>query len=196
MPDDPNPTPPGQTPEVPNDPPGETPEEEAFDKERALTTIRTLRAAEKASKAQAKELEALRAKVTEQEQAQLSAAERAELKAQDAEARAKAAEARAKSIALRASVERHAHRLNIVDDDAAFRLLDLSAIEYDAEGEPSNVESLLKDLTKAKPYLVAVADPRTGIPATPKPTDRQALSDAEQQAHRAAFGTQVSRMFR
>lgn len=190
-----DPTPPGQEPETPNDPPGETPEEEAFDKERALATIRNLRAAEKAAKAQAKELDALKAKVAEHEQAQLSASEKAELRAQDAEQKAKAAEARAKSIALKAAVERHAHRLNVIDDDAAFRLLDLTAVEYDDAGEPTNVEALVKALVKDRPYLVA-PESKNGVPPSPKPTDRQALSDAEQAAHRQAFGTTVQRMFR
>jgi hypothetical protein len=190
-----DPTPAGQEPETPNDPPGETPEEEAFDKERALNTIRTLRAAEKASKAQARELEQLKTKVAEHEQAQLSAAEKAELRAQDAERKAQAAEAKAKAISLRASVERHAHRLNVIDDDAAYRLLDLAAVEYDEAGEPQNVEALMKALVKDRPSLVA-AEQKNGIPATPKPTDRQALSDAEQQANRERFATQVRSMFR
>ncbi len=72
-----------------------------------------------------------------------------------AEDRANAAELRAKETSLRLDVERTARKLGVVDEDAAFRLLDTSKVEYDTSGRPTNVEALLGDLTKAKPYLVA-----------------------------------------
>ncbi len=59
-----------------------------------------------------------------------------------------------------------AGKLNIVDPDAAYRLLDLAEIEYDKEGRPTNVEAVLKGLVKAKPYLVkAQATPPASINA-------------------------------
>ncbi len=60
-----------------------------------------------------------------------------------------------KETITRMEIERQARKLAIVDEDAAYRLLDAARIEYDAGGNPSNVEALLKDLVKAKPYLVA-----------------------------------------
>ena len=52
-------------------------------------------------------------------------------------------------------VRLQAAQMGIIDPDAAARLLDWSEIEYDDDGTPTNVESLLKALLKAKPYLVA-----------------------------------------
>lgn len=198
MPDDPNP---GQEP---NDPPAqdaddqnEQPEQasdETFDKDRALSTIRKLREGERAAKAQAKELEALKAKLAEHESAQLTEKEKAEQRAANAEAKAQAAEAKAKAIALRASVERHAHKLNLVDSDAAYRLLDLSGIEYE-DDEPQGIEALLKALVKDRPWLGA-PEPKTGVPATPSAANGKQLSQAEDAANRQAFSRQVQRMFR
>lgn len=47
-----------------------------------------------------------------------------------------------------------ASRLGIIDPDAAYRLLDLTAIEFDDDGTPKNIEKVLRDLIRAKPYLV------------------------------------------
>lgn len=65
--------------------------------------------------------------------------------------------------ALRQSQERivnyevrlQAAKMGIVDPDAAAKLLDWSELEYDDAGAPTNVEDLLSDLLKAKPYLKA-----------------------------------------
>src|SRR2546423_6845282 len=51
-------------------------------------------------------------------------------------------------------VFKHGQRLNIIDLDAADRLLDDSQIEYDDSGNPSNIEALLKTLVKERSWLV------------------------------------------
>ena len=51
-------------------------------------------------------------------------------------------------------VFKQASKLSIIDVDAASRLIDGSRIEYDDNGNPTNVEVLLKDLAKARPWLV------------------------------------------
>jgi hypothetical protein len=58
-----------------------------------------------------------------------------------------------------------ASRLGIVDPEAAYRLLDLSRIEFGQDGRPTNLEQGLKDLIKAKPYLVHQA--HAGSPTNP-----------------------------
>ena len=47
-----------------------------------------------------------------------------------------------------------AGKLGIVDPDAAYRLLDLAKLEYGTDNKPSNVEMVLAELIKGKPYLV------------------------------------------
>lgn len=91
--------------------------------------------------------------------------------------------------ALRTSQERiinyevrlQAAQAGIIDPDAASKLLDWSAIEYDDNGQPTNVPKLLADLLKAKPYLAGNTKPSiTGGNATNPPrsqsTGPQALS--------------------
>jgi hypothetical protein len=50
-----------------------------------------------------------------------------------------------------------ASKLNIVDPDAAFRLIDLANLEFDEDGMPKNLDKALKELVKARPYLVKQA---------------------------------------
>lgn len=48
-----------------------------------------------------------------------------------------------------------ANRLGIVDPEVAYRLVDLSRVEFDDDGRPANLETILRELLKAKPYLSA-----------------------------------------
>ena len=89
------------------------------------------------------------------QQRDLTEAQRLQQRADEAEKKAQANEARVKDTLLRLDVERQARKLSIVDEDAAYRLLDPTKIEYGDDGAPKNVEQLLKDLTTAKPYLIA-----------------------------------------
>ncbi len=54
---------------------------------------------------------------------------------------------------VRYEVERQASKLGIVDPDAAAKLIDWQSLEYDEDGTPTNAETLLKDLLKARPWL-------------------------------------------
>ena len=92
----------------------------------------------------------------ERQQAEMSELERAQ--AQNAELKqqlAQAAEAQ-KALALQSEIVSESARLGIVDADAAYKLLDKTAIEYDEAGKPRNVEALLRELLKSKPYLASV----------------------------------------
>lgn len=81
-------------------------------------------------------------------------------------------------------VRLQAAQAGIVDPDAAAKLLDWSQIEYDDHGQPTNVEKLLKDLLKAKPYLVgkpvatgggATNPPRSATDGTGEITEQYAM---------------------
>jgi uncharacterized protein YhaN len=54
---------------------------------------------------------------------------------------------------VRSEVMAAAGKLGLVDPDAAYRLLDLAALEYDENGKPKNLDKALAELIKAKPYL-------------------------------------------
>lgn len=140
--------------------PDPNPADDDFDKDRAMTTIRTLREENKTAKAAAKEAETLRAKLSEIEKAQMSEMDRAKTEATEKGQKLTAAEQALRQERVERQIERSARALNIIDEEAAVRLLDHSKIEYDDEGKPTNVDALLKELAAAKTYLVAAASGR------------------------------------
>src|SRR5712692_2754482 len=64
-------------------------------------------------------------------------------------------------------VFKQASKLNIIDIDAASKLIDASRIDYDEQGNPTNVDALLKDLAKQKPWLVGKAQQTSGGATNP-----------------------------
>ena len=55
-----------------------------------------------------------------------------------------------------------ASRLGIVDPDAAWRLIDASSLEFDESGKPKNLDRVLNELLKDKPWLSAQPTARNG----------------------------------
>lgn len=66
-------------------------------------------------------------------------------------------------------VYKNASKLNIIDIDAASKLIDASRIDYDEAGSPTNIDVLLKELVKARPWLAGKAQPQTSGGATNPP---------------------------
>lgn len=180
---------PGQTPPA-DDQPAPTPNDgEQFDEARARALIEKLRPFERQASRLERELAAERAKVAEFEKAKLTETERLQQERDEALARTKAAEARAQERAIRADVVTAAAKLNIVDPDAAYKLLDASQIELDANDDPKNVEKLLADLVKAKPYLV-------GQTASTSPMNPQRgtadVAETDEQRRNRLYGSRAS----
>lgn len=67
-------------------------------------------------------------------------------------------------------VFKHGQRLNVIDLDAAVKLLDSSQIEYDDSGQPSNIEALLKTLVKERSWLVGKQQQTSGGATNPSRT--------------------------
>jgi|GEM_PF-814003 len=63
-------------------------------------------------------------------------------------------------------VFKQASKLNIIDVDAASKLIDGSRIEYDDAGNPTNIDALLKDLVKQRSWLVGKPQVQTSGGAT------------------------------
>lgn len=110
----------------------------------------------------AKERDELAAKLKSIEDANLSEADKLKKQAEEATGKVTAAEAKLRETLTKLEIERAARKLSIVDEDAAYRLLDASKIEYDKEGQPTNIGALLDALVKAKPYLVGSSDGGSG----------------------------------
>jgi exonuclease VII large subunit len=133
-------------------------------------------------------LAAAEKKVTEHEDAKLSEQDRLQKRATELEQQVQQAQAAERTLRTRLAVERQARAMHLVDEDAAYRLLDQAAITYGDDGEPTNVDTLLKALVKAKPYLAQPEQPATPttpeyqrpapIGATPRPENGRATSEA------------------
>jgi hypothetical protein len=53
------------------------------------------------------------------------------------------------------SIARMASQLKVVDTDAVIRLIDQNKLNFDKEGNPTNMEDVVKELLSEKPYLVS-----------------------------------------
>lgn len=89
--------------------------------------------------------------------AALSDSEKLQKRVKELEAQTTAAAESHRRAMIRYEVMLQAQGLGVVDPDAAVRLMDDGALEFDEAGQPTNVEKVLKELLKAKPYLVKQA---------------------------------------
>lgn len=96
---------------------------------------------------QAKEKAAADAQLSEVERAQKQAAEWQQKHADTTRAMQE------RIIGL--TIQLQASKLNIIDADAAVKLMDWSQLEFDDDGTPTNADKVLADLVTARPYLVA-----------------------------------------
>lgn len=179
--------PPGQPPAgaaaPPANPPApaaDPPKGDEHDPARAKALIDKLRPFEKAAKDLEKERDELAAKLKAHEDAKLSETEKLTKKVADLEASITERDTKHRALLIRAEVERQARTLGIVDEDAAYRLLDLDALAFGDDGAPTNVEKLLKALLEAKPYLKATDAPRPGVPPTPRPNGNAAADKIQE----------------
>jgi hypothetical protein len=129
------------------------------------------------------ELETFKAKIdaeklSDEEKRQL---ERQNLEKQLAEIQKEKETALRQTQELRVTNEvfKHGQRLNIVDLDAATKLLDSSQIEYDESGNPTNIDALLKDLVKQRSWLTGKqqSQPMSGGPTNPSRSQSSAPPD-------------------
>ena len=85
---------------------------------------------------------------------------------------------------VRYEVMLKASALGVVDPDAAVKLLDWAALEFDDQGQPTNTETVLKALLKAKPYLLKPAPGAQGNGTAPNiNAGASGTSEATTKAH-------------
>jgi hypothetical protein len=110
-----------------------------------------------------KQVETLAEQVKGFEDANKSELEKAQAKAVEAERLLAEKDREIAETSLRASVMAAAAHINIVDADAAYKLLDLSALDPE---DPKSIAKALTELVKDKPFLVK-APPNPGIGQKP-----------------------------
>lgn len=109
-----------------------------------------------------KRLRDLEAEQKARADAELSETERLQQRVNELTAQHEAMTRQSRDIALRADIAAAASKFGIVDVDAAARLLDASALEYDDTDGWIGVEDALRALTHERPWLVSTAPPVSG----------------------------------
>lgn len=151
----------------PVEPPVTAPEgqDDEFDRDRAMHTIRTLREREKEGQRAAKERDALASRLQELEDAQKSEEEK---RAEELE-RLRAADGQHQTERQKWTAERAvllaAPKAGIADVTLAMAVIDTALIEFDDDGRATNVEDVLADLLEKHPALGGET-PKPKLPST------------------------------
>lgn len=129
-----------------------------------------------------KRLDDLEMAEKQRQDAALSEAERISKRTQelqgkvaDLEKAAEVAQREHQERVIRYEVMLKASGMGFVDLDAVTKLMDWTALEFDDDGTPKNVEGVLKKLQKDKPYLLktegrsGLGTPAGKAPAAPRP---------------------------
>ncbi|HOM83934.1 MAG TPA: phage scaffolding protein [Armatimonadota bacterium] len=153
-------------------------EPESFDVE----YVRKLRAEAAEYRKRLRELEAA---VKKQEEAKLSETERLQQRLAELEREQAEWQRERQERTLKYEVMLAAGRLGIVDAEAAYKLLDLSTIEFDEDGNPTNIEKALRNLVSKRPYLVGG---NTSSPTNPARSSQQPNTETEEQRRRRLMG--------
>lgn len=162
-------TPPNPPPTDPTPPPGDPEPADVDGLKRALASERAnAQTATRDAKAKERRIAELEAKIKEREDAEKSDIEKAVARAEAAEKRATDLEARNRQIAVRHATADAARDAGFADPADVYRFLDLDDLEYDAEDQPVGIADRVKDLAKAKPYLLAPKNTTSAPPPTPK----------------------------
>jgi hypothetical protein len=98
----------------------------------------------------------------ERDDAEKSELQKATERATNLEGQVSERDQKLRDLMLAQEVYKAAQKLDIVDPDAAFQLLDKKAVAYEGD-QPKNIDDLLTTLVEAKPYLK-----RTATKGTPK----------------------------
>jgi hypothetical protein len=106
-----------------------------------------------------KELRDAQAELKKFQDAQLSETEKLTKRAAESEAKVAELEQKARAATLRAEITTAAAAAGVTDvQDATLLLPSVGQVEYDDDGEPTNVAELVAKLVEAKPYLLGQQD--------------------------------------
>ncbi len=134
------------------------------------------RAAEKATKEAQRLAQDFERRLKELSDKDLSEAEQKDKRLAELEAEREEMLANMQALVITSEVGRLQARLGLVDVDVVSQLLDWDEVDYDDAGRATNIEVLVKDLLKEKPYLggarpapAAGINPAGGTSSTPPP---------------------------
>lgn len=128
------------------------------------------------------------------EDAKLSETERLQKRLAELERQQSTYEQERQERTLRYEVMLAAGRMGIVDPEAAYRLLDLASIEFDADGRPQAIDKALTELVQQKPYLRVQVS--SGNPTNPARAGGSATFTKGQIADRAFWNAHREEILR
>jgi hypothetical protein len=99
------------------------------------------------------EMKKAAAKLAEIEDANATELEKANKRAEKAEADALKTAEKAKETAIRAAIIAEAAKKNVVNPNVVAALVDRASIEFDGDGNPTNIAEAVEVLLEAEPYL-------------------------------------------
>jgi hypothetical protein len=163
-------------------------EEEAFDKERAMATIKNLREIEKKAKALEKRNAELEANEQKRKDAELSETERlkVQLAREQTEHQKTVAEMTTQRIKMAFLAE--ATKTNFNDPNDASSMADISTVTVEDDGKVKGVEEAVKALVKAKPYLIKKAGAAGFGPTNPGAGGEQGGGETDAEKRKRLFG--------
>ena len=126
------------------------------DPTKALETIAKLRQYERGEQLPRKvdtELKALRGKVKEFEDAQKSEGEKAAERIAELERDSASKDERIQALTIRGAFSKTAREAGALYPDDAYKLADLSKVEYNEDGEPTNLDAIVEDLKANRPAM-------------------------------------------
>lgn len=91
-------------------------------------------------------------------ESQLSETEKLQKRLAELEQARAAAETQARETLIKSAIVAAAARLNFVDPEDAYSLVNKAAVEFE-NGQPANVEKLVKDLAESRKYLIKSSNP-------------------------------------
>lgn len=125
-----------------------------------------------------KKLRALEQEVKRRDDEKLSETERLQARLAELEQERTTYQTERQERILRYETMLAASKLGIIDPEAAYKLLDVSQIEFDDDGAPKNLERCLHALLEAKPYLAAAGHASPTNPARERGAGEDAFTAA------------------
>jgi len=129
-------------------------------------TRKALSKANKEAASRRKELEKYEAAEEKRKQAEMTELEKLSKERDDALMAAEAAQKSAEAKLLKATIISKAAGLNFADPSDAFALLDRSELTLAEDGSVDGLDTALKELAEAKPYMLNTDKPATKVGAT------------------------------
>lgn len=175
-------------------PSGPTLEEMQAELERTRKALKEANSSDAQRRKRLEELETAEKKRQDESLNELQKAQKTagdlQTKIAELERQAKDSEREQQERVIRYEVMLKATGLGVVDPEAAVKLMDWGSLEFAENGAPTNLEKVLKDLVKAKPYLVKQAT------AQGAPNINAGAANAGNEADAKARAEDLKRRFR